>query len=215
MATAALQIRAGVSTAGGAPIKLTAGSLLAAPEAGAIEFDGTDFYITDGTPVRHKIVTDNNSVTFSSKTIASSGLTWTGGSAPSLSSAGSAKTYYDNTTNTYRISENGGAYADVLTAGRALQSPLSTKTAAYTITSNDSIILANTSGGTFAITLPSAVGINGKQHTIKQISATNFATVATTGAQTIDGLPGYSFSTQYESITVASDGANWVIISNK
>lgn len=42
--TARLHIAAGSATAGTAPIKLTAGTVNTSPEAGAIEFDGTDFY---------------------------------------------------------------------------------------------------------------------------------------------------------------------------
>ncbi len=45
-ATAALDVRAGTTDVGGAPIKLHSGTLLAIPEDGALEFDGTHLYIT-------------------------------------------------------------------------------------------------------------------------------------------------------------------------
>jgi len=44
--SANLHIKSGTATAGTAPVKLTAGPLLAVPEAGTIEFDGTYFYLT-------------------------------------------------------------------------------------------------------------------------------------------------------------------------
>lgn len=44
--TAIVQIKAGTATAGTAPLKLTAGTNLTTPENGAIEFDGTNIYIT-------------------------------------------------------------------------------------------------------------------------------------------------------------------------
>lgn len=44
--TAYLHIKAGTATARTAPIKLTAGVSNTAPEAGAIEFDGTDYFIS-------------------------------------------------------------------------------------------------------------------------------------------------------------------------
>ena len=44
--TASLNIKAGSATAGTAPIKLTAGTVMTAPESGAIEWDGTDLFIT-------------------------------------------------------------------------------------------------------------------------------------------------------------------------
>lgn len=46
--TAALHIRPGTATAGTAPLKLTAGTNLTVPENGAIEFNGTDFFVTSG-----------------------------------------------------------------------------------------------------------------------------------------------------------------------
>jgi hypothetical protein len=46
--TARLHLPAGVSTAGGAPLKLTAGTNLATPENGALEFDGTNLWLTVG-----------------------------------------------------------------------------------------------------------------------------------------------------------------------
>ncbi len=47
--SAYLEIRAGTSAAESAPIKLTDGTLLATPEAGAIEFDNNTLYFTPGT----------------------------------------------------------------------------------------------------------------------------------------------------------------------
>lgn len=43
---AAFHIKAGSTTAGTAPLKLTSGPVMTVPEAGAIEFDGTDFFLT-------------------------------------------------------------------------------------------------------------------------------------------------------------------------
>jgi hypothetical protein len=44
--TARLHVVAGTATANTAPIKLNSGTVLTTPEAGAIEFDGTDFFMT-------------------------------------------------------------------------------------------------------------------------------------------------------------------------
>ena len=44
--TAVLHLKAGTATAGTAPLKLTSGINLTTPEAGVIEFDGTDLFIT-------------------------------------------------------------------------------------------------------------------------------------------------------------------------
>lgn len=63
------------------------------------------------------------------------------------------------------------------------------------------------------ITLPTAVGITGRIYTIK-LTAVGSCTVATTSSQTIDASTTYSLSAQYKDVTVQSNGANWLIISN-
>lgn len=57
--TASIHIGAGSTAASSAPIKLTAGTNMTTPEAGAIEYDGTDLFFTDGTATRRTIL--NNS----------------------------------------------------------------------------------------------------------------------------------------------------------
>jgi hypothetical protein len=54
--TANLHIKAGTAAANTAPFKFTSGTLLATPEAGAIEYDGTHLYYTDDTPTRRSIL---------------------------------------------------------------------------------------------------------------------------------------------------------------
>jgi len=44
--TAALHLKAGTATANTAPLKLTSGTLLTTPEAGAMEYNGTNLYFT-------------------------------------------------------------------------------------------------------------------------------------------------------------------------
>ncbi len=49
LATTRITAQAGTAAAGTAPLKLTAGTNLTTPEAGAIEFDGTNYYATSST----------------------------------------------------------------------------------------------------------------------------------------------------------------------
>jgi hypothetical protein len=44
--TAVLHLKAGTATASTAPLKFTSGVLLTTPETGAVEFDGTNYYVT-------------------------------------------------------------------------------------------------------------------------------------------------------------------------
>jgi len=47
--TAKIHIAAGTATANTAPLKLTSGTNLTTPEAGAVEFDGTNYFVTSST----------------------------------------------------------------------------------------------------------------------------------------------------------------------
>ncbi len=66
--TAALQLKAGTTTAGTAPLKLTssAGTTLSTPEDGAVEYDGTNYFATTGTTryTLTKTLTATASLTF-------------------------------------------------------------------------------------------------------------------------------------------------------
>jgi hypothetical protein len=83
------------------------------------------------------------------------------------------------------------------------------KTSTYSIISTDSVV--ECTSGTFTVTLPTAIGVTGKQYSIKN-SGTGVITVATTSAQTIDGGSTATLQVRYVSITVVSDGANWKVI---
>jgi hypothetical protein len=54
--TAKLQLPAGAATVNSAPLKLTPGTSLTAPEPGAVEYNGTDLFYTGTAGIRQKIV---------------------------------------------------------------------------------------------------------------------------------------------------------------
>lgn len=91
---------------------------------------------------------------------------------------------------------------------------VSSKTGAYTLTTSDDSILANTSGGAFTLTLPTAVGNTGKIFRIKLATAGNILTIATTSSQTIDvaGATTLKMATLNDFVTLMSDGSNWKIV---
>ncbi|MGZ3774153.1 MAG: beta strand repeat-containing protein, partial [Pseudobdellovibrionaceae bacterium] len=102
--------------------------------------------------------------------------------------------------------------ASVLTVNGAIQTALTSKSANYTITSSDSVVIGNASGGAITITLPSAASIAGRQYTIKKVdSSSNAVIVATTSSQTIDGITTANLVSQYQLLTVISDGTNWIV----
>lgn len=86
---------------------------------------------------------------------------------------------------------------------------IATKTANYTLTNNDSTVLGDAASGNITMTLSSVSGIAGRQYTVKKIdSSANTVTVA----GTIDGATNKVLNTQYDSVTVQTDGSVWWII---
>jgi len=82
---------------------------------------------------------------------------------------------------------------------------LTSPTGDYTITGDADLILAG--GITQTITLPTAVGVEGKIYDVKNIG-TGTVTVDGNGAETIDGSATQDLAVD-ECITIVSDNANW------
>ena len=77
---------------------------------------------------------------------------------------------------------------------------------------DDSYFTVETNGA-ITVTLPTAVGINGRDYTIKKMdSGATTMTVACTGGETIDGDATKTIKNQYTAIVVRSDNTNWVIV---
>lgn len=95
---------------------------------------------------------------------------------------------------------------------------VATKTANYTLTTSDGIIFCNDSGGSFSVTLPTAVGATGMVYTIKKANAgfsTNVSLLTSLG----EGLNGqasgfYKLKTLGETYRIVSDGVGWQIIQH-
>lgn len=86
------------------------------------------------------------------------------------------------------------------------------KSAAYTATVDDQVILCTAGAGGWALTLP-AVSPSGQQFHIKKVdSGAGAITVTRAGSATIDGGTTYSLAAQYDAIHIASDGTNWHVI---
>lgn len=87
-----------------------------------------------------------------------------------------------------------------------------TKTAAYTATDDDKIILCDASSGAFTITLRTAVNISGKDYTVKKIdSSANTVTIDGSGSETIDDGETAILTDQYESLTIVSNNVEWFV----
>lgn len=85
-------------------------------------------------------------------------------------------------------------------------------TSQYVVSANNATILINHPSAPFGVVLPTAASLTGQQYKIKKIdSSANAVTVSTTSSQTIDNSLTYPLSSQYQSVTLQSDGSNWWI----
>ena len=83
------------------------------------------------------------------------------------------------------------------------------KTANYTLTANDDIIQVDTSGGPVTVTLPTASGNAGRTYAVKLQTAGQAMTIATAGAETINGETDLVLDEAGQAVRLVSDGANW------
>lgn len=88
---------------------------------------------------------------------------------------------------------------------------ITNKSAGYTLTSVDYFVRGDTTSGAFTLTLPTAVGILGKEYIIKNIGVNNL-TIDGNSSETIDGALTKVLSNKYASVNIISDGSNWGII---
>jgi len=97
------------------------------------------------------------------------------------------------------------------TAVPGFEGIISTASATLTLDATHFTVVA-TLAGTQTFTLPTAVGIAGRIYNLKKTGASGTTTLDGAGIETIDGALTFVTTTQYESVTVQSDGANWIII---
>lgn len=105
----------------------------------------------------------------------------------------------------------------LLQVNGAIATVTAAKSANYTLTANDSVILVSAPSVNVTITLPSlSPSIAGRQYTIKRIdgSAHNIVVVPTGTGVTIDGAANYSnLGNQYTFVTLVTDGSNWFVVA--
>ncbi|RYF66035.1 MAG: hypothetical protein EOO39_23770 [Cytophagaceae bacterium] len=94
----------------------------------------------------------------------------------------------------------------------SLSTAIGVKTSSYTLTTADSFLIANAAGGALTVTLPTAVGTNGRTYTIKKSdSSANQVTILAASGQTIEGSASLTLNSQWQYSILTSDGLNWII----
>lgn len=186
-----------VNAAGGA-VTITLPSASAAGIGAVVVVQKTDTSVNTVTVTRAGSNTINTAATTATISLADEALTFTSdGVSRWTISAGQTS-----------LSSLDGRYASI--------GPVSTKTAAYTLTASDSTILVDATSGALTMTLPTSVGLTGRSFTIKRINGGgNAVAVAPTSGQTIDGVGTYILGTPQASVEVQSDGANWRVVRRR
>lgn len=90
--------------------------------------------------------------------------------------------------------------------------PVRTVTATEPLRVADGIVLADATAGAITLTLPQAEAMRGRVLTIKKRDNANNVVVDGYGAETVDGAASVTLTTQYQVVTVVSDGAAWHVV---
>jgi hypothetical protein len=100
---------------------------------------------------------------------------------------------------------NGGSFGSVRSVS-----------ASTTITTSDYAILANSTAGAIAVTLPAASTVTGRIFFVKRVNAgANNVTVDPFGSETIDGAATHVLSAQWARVEIISNGSAWFIIAHQ
>lgn len=116
-----------------------------------------------------------------------------------------------------RIGDTGTAPTNTLEVMGSLgMVGLTTKTAAYTLTTGDFFILGDATTAAFTLTLPSASN-KGMIVSLKKVDATaNTVTLAAAGTDTIQGAATVALTAQFSSRTLFADGVSkWMVLSSQ
>jgi len=82
-----------------------------------------------------------------------------------------------------------------------------------TVGSGTGLVFASAASANNVLTLPTAANFTGQYITFKRTDSTAFAVVITPQvSQTIDGASTKSLTSQYQTMTIASNGSNWFIV---
>lgn len=99
------------------------------------------------------------------------------------------------------------------TATQALRINSRAVTTSTSATTDDYLILANATSASITVTLPVAADSDGTVIVVKKTdSSSNTVVVDGNGSETIDGATTQTLTSQYDSISVACDGAVWWIV---
>jgi hypothetical protein len=111
---------------------------------------------------------------------------------------------------------DGGNWVDFAGTGTTSNLSVASKTSAYTLVTSDDLILADANSAAFTLSLPTAVGNQGKVFKVKKTDTTyNAVTIDPNSTEQVDGNSTTTLNTKGETLTVVSDGSNWQILARE
>lgn len=97
----------------------------------------------------------------------------------------------------------------------SISTALITAAADLTLGDPHSVVLCDGPAGTpLNINLPSAVGIAGRQYTIKNIAGNSPVNIKPFNTETIDGTGAYALLVTFQYVVLVSNGADWFVVGN-
>lgn len=150
-----------------------------------------------------------------SRVFATNGLSTSGSLAVHVGTARDPTLFANGTQ---KVGINTGSPNSSLTASGSFATTTRLVTATGAINGGDQIIFASGSS-MITLTLPTAVGVIGRQYTIKKTSYTTATDVrpviiATTSSQRIDGVSSWVLNNRGQQLRVVSDGTNWMTMDS-
>jgi hypothetical protein len=203
--TAALHLKAGTASAGTAPLKFTAGTNLTTPEAGAVEFNGTDLYFTPSS-TRYTIL-HSGKIGSVVQAYSANLDTWAGKTAPSGNVVGTSDT---QTLTNKTITDP----SNTIVSHIAINTQTGTS---YTLALSDDgklVQMNNSSANTVTIPANSSVAFPvGTKIIIQKYGAGDTTISGASGVTVRDPNSLATISTQYDCRVILQTSVNeWVII---
>lgn len=79
-----------------------------------------------------------------------------------------------------------------------------------TLSDSNKVALVSAASGSVTVTLPSPK--NGLTVNVKKVDSSGYTVVVSPPSGTIDGAASKTISSQWDSLTITSDGTNWFLI---
>lgn len=149
------------------------------------------------------------------------GAAWTTDLFPALATDAELAAHEADTTSIHGITDTANialknasnTYTGEQIFSRAIRVPITSVNANTTLDNTHETVLVDASGGARTMTLPAAAGCTGRRYNVKKVdSSANGVIIDPNGAETIDGATTKTIAVQYDSLTIESDGAGWVIV---